>query len=103
MFYIYILYSRSSDMYYVGYSDDPFRRLKEHNESGHATYTSKHRPWEAAAFFAIGSTKSEAMRIERFIKRQKSRKLLERLVDQTMPLTGEFARMVRVPHNTVKQ
>jgi len=31
MFYIYILYSVSSDKFYVGYTNDPYRRLIEHN------------------------------------------------------------------------
>jgi putative endonuclease len=98
MYYIYIIYSNSSDIYYVGHSDDPFRRLNEHNHSTFTTFTSKHRPWEAAAFFAVGYSKGEAMRIEKFIKRQKSRKLLERLVDAYAPLPGELSMLVRVLH-----
>ncbi|WP_082911433.1 GIY-YIG nuclease family protein [Pedobacter psychrophilus] len=45
MFYLYILYSISSNKYYLGYSEDPERRLLEHNNSERVTYTSKHRPW----------------------------------------------------------
>ncbi|TRX72699.1 GIY-YIG nuclease family protein, partial [Carboxylicivirga sp. M1479] len=30
-FFIYILYSPSSNKYYIGYSKDPNKRLKEHN------------------------------------------------------------------------
>ena len=45
MFYIYILYSPSSDKYYVGYTNNYQRRLIEHNTSEKTTYTSKHRPW----------------------------------------------------------
>jgi len=32
MFYLYILHSASSDKYYIGHSDNPWRRLVEHNE-----------------------------------------------------------------------
>ena len=31
VFYIYILYSESAGIYYVGYTDNPDRRLFEHN------------------------------------------------------------------------
>jgi putative endonuclease len=79
MFYIYILYSSSSDIYYLGYSVDPHRRLKEHNTSSFNTFTSKHRPWVRKAVFECGSSEKEAIRIERFIKRQKSRKLIDLL------------------------
>jgi hypothetical protein len=45
MFYIYIIYSAASDLYYVGHTDDYVRRLTEHNEAVHNRFTSKHRPW----------------------------------------------------------
>jgi len=40
MFYIYILYSQNSDLYYVGYTDDVNRRLLEHNLISDKSYTS---------------------------------------------------------------
>jgi len=45
MYYVYILYSKTSDLYYVGYSDNPEGRLIEHNTKPLNTFTSKHRPW----------------------------------------------------------
>jgi hypothetical protein len=33
MFYVYILYSESADRYYIGHTNDPERRLVEHNTS----------------------------------------------------------------------
>jgi predicted GIY-YIG superfamily endonuclease len=41
VYYIYILHSPSLVKYYVGHSDDPWRRLEEHNHSPHDTFTSK--------------------------------------------------------------
>ena len=64
----------------------------------HLQLTSKHRPWVAAAFFEVGNSKGEAMRIEKFIKGQKSRKLVERIVDPDTLLSGDLAIMVRVSH-----
>jgi putative endonuclease len=81
MYYIYILYSPSSDLYYVGYTNNYKNRLSQHNNQDHFnTFTSKHRPWLLKATFECSLVEKEAIRIERFIKKQKSRKLLEQLV-----------------------
>ena len=98
MYYIYILQSVSSGNFYIGYSEDPFRRLNEHNTSPHSTYTSKHRPWVLAAVFQCGKVESECIKIERYIKRQKSRRLLEKLIDPALIPDGSLAQLVRVPH-----
>ena len=97
MFYIYIIYSSSSDKYYVGYSNDPQRRLIEHNTKPFNTYTSRYRPWELKAFFKCSEIQQQAIAIERFIKNQKSRKLLEQLCDPNFIPTGILAKLVRVP------
>ena len=97
MFYIYILYSDTADKYYVGYSNDYERRLAEHNTSLNNTFTSKYRPWQIKVVFACGSAEASAMKIEKFIKKQKSRKLIEDLI-AGRELTGVLAQLVRVPH-----
>ena len=97
MYYIYILYSSVSDKFYVGYSTDPQRRLIEHNTKPFNTYTSKHRPWMLKASFECSKDEKETMRIERFIKKQKSRKLLEMLCDNTFIPDGTLAQLVNVP------
>jgi len=76
MYYIYFLYSHSSDLYYIGHSDDVDRRLQEHNESTHSTYTCKHRPWNLVYSFPVSDSRGDAQKIEKFIKKQKSRKLI---------------------------
>ena len=97
MFYIYILFSKSSDVYYVGYSNDVLRRLIEHNTALHLTYTSKHRPWVLKAAFECSHVEAEAIKVERFIKKQKSRGLIEKMILGT-PLTGILSQLVRVPY-----
>ncbi|MCX6353199.1 MAG: GIY-YIG nuclease family protein [Bacteroidetes bacterium] len=96
MYYLYILYSEPSDLYYVGYTNDFERRLMEHNTSDRNTFTSKHRPWILAASLSISDNEAEAMRIEKFIKKQKSRKFLESLID-AKEMSGILAQLVRVP------
>ena len=44
MFFVYALWSESFDKVYVGMSNNPDRRLEEHN-AGKSTYTRKFKPW----------------------------------------------------------
>jgi putative endonuclease len=83
-YFIYILYSEGSDRYYVGYTYDVQARLKDHNEGDRprqtSKYTFKHRPWKLVGSFFAGESRGEAMKVERYIKRQKSRAFIEKLV-----------------------
>jgi putative endonuclease len=60
----------------VGYTRNYKKRLIEHNSSLVNSFTAKHRPWLLKTVFKCGSSEKVAIRLERFIKRQKSRKLL---------------------------
>ena len=97
MYYIYIIYSKTSDKFYIGYSHNPQRRVIEHNTKPFNTYTSKHRPWIIKAVFQCSLIEAGALRIEKFIKKQKSRVLIEKLADSNYIPTGYFAQLVRVP------
>jgi putative endonuclease len=97
MFYIYFLYSTSSGIYYVGYTNDYIKRLSEHNTLDKNTFTSKHRPWQLKAVFECGQDEAVAMKIEKFIKKQKSRALIEKVIS-CVQLTGPLAQLVRVPN-----
>ena len=88
-------------MYYVGYSNNYELRLKEHNQSEKNTYTSKHRPWVIKAVFECGNNKAEAVRLEKFIKKQKSKIFLQKRIDsEDIELTGILAQLVRVPNSS---
>jgi len=98
MYYIYILYSESADKYYIGYTQFPTERLLKHNEQeDFNTFTRKFRPWKMVALFEASSDKTTALTLERYIKKQKSRKFLEKLSDENQQLSGVLARLVRVP------
>ena len=86
MFHVYFLYSEKFDKFYVGHSDDPERRLSEHNHNDNPTFTSKYRPWTLAWHFPVSENRGEAIKIEKFIKRQKSRKLIERIINEKLTL-----------------
>lgn len=96
MYYIYIVYSASSDKYYIGYTSNPDKRLEEHNTVSFDTYTNKYRPWIRKALFECGTEKANAMKIEKFIKKQKSRRLIELLLDTTFVPNEPLAQLFRV-------
>ncbi|MCF8304176.1 MAG: GIY-YIG nuclease family protein, partial [Bacteroidales bacterium] len=79
MFYIYFLYSQKHDRYYVGHTDNVTRSVEEHNNNPRLTYTHKFGPWVLKAAYPVGTDRGDALKVERFIKKQKSRKLLEEL------------------------
>ena len=98
MFFLYIIHSKTSDIYYIGYSTDPWKRLSQHNSEDHPTFTSKHRPWTLKAVFLIGNEEGTAIEIERYVKAQHSKKLIQKLIDPLFVATGQLAQLVRVPH-----
>jgi putative endonuclease len=76
----YIIYSKSLDRYYVGYSTDINERIKLHNSDsfGNKSYTHCTSDWEL--FFLIQCrTIEQAVYIESKIKRMKSRVYIENL------------------------
>jgi putative endonuclease len=95
MFYIYILKSVTSDITYIGYCEDPSERLIQHNTKEEVTFASKHKPWEMKALFEAG-TAADAVVLERFIKKQKSPKLMEKLMNPEFVPEGKLVSLVRV-------
>jgi putative endonuclease len=98
MYYIYILYSSLADKFYVGHSQNPWQRLSQHLSNTKDKFTGKFHDWEIKAVFAVSEVKGDADRLEKFIKRQKSRRLLEKLIDPAFVPDGTLEQLVRVPH-----
>ncbi|VAW29690.1 hypothetical protein MNBD_BACTEROID07-1829 [hydrothermal vent metagenome] len=96
MFFIYILYSDHADKYYVGYSNNPERRLSQHNNTSRNTFTKKNGPWVLKATFPVNNNRSDAMKMERYIKKQKSRRLIKKIIDEPDYFYW-LAQLVRVP------
>lgn len=80
MYYVYILKSKIDDSFYIGYTNNLDRRLEEHNE-GKSRYTSKKTPWEIV-YSEEFEEKSDAIKRELFLKKQKSRAFYLRLIDE---------------------
>ncbi len=81
-YYLYILYSQRLDRYYIGISHDPEMRLHYHNSFPRG-WTGRGRPW-ILAFSKKFPDKQTAHRWELFVKKQKSRELLQKII------SGEF-------------
>ena len=78
----YILYSQKLDKYYVGFTHDLSLRLQRHN-SGWGKFTHAGIPWKLV-YFEEFTTKSDAIKREREIKRKKSRKYIEKLITTSL-------------------
>jgi putative endonuclease len=96
MYYIYFLYSEAADKYYVGHSQDPWKRLEQHLSNSGDKYTGSYDDWKLMAVFEVSSIRGEADKIEKFIKRQKSRALLKKMLDPEFKGKGVLAPLVRV-------
>ena len=80
MFYVYILYSVKCKKHYTGYSENPENRLENKHNRGLVSATRNCYPYELKAKRQFSSEK-EAMAEERRIKKMKSRKYIEYLLN----------------------
>ena len=94
MFYVYIIYSKTADKYYTGNSENPWERILQRNESDTDKYTGKYSNWELVAVFKVSENKGDAMVLEKFIKKQKTRKLIEKLINPNYIPTDSLAQLV---------
>ncbi len=78
MYTVYIIQSRKDNSYYIGYTEDIERRLSEHN-CGLSRYTSKKLPWDLV-YTEMYLTKTEALKRELFLKRQKNKVFYQRII-----------------------
>ncbi len=86
MHYLYIIYSKKLDKFYVGETPDVKTRLKLHN-AHHFTksFTKSATDWETKLSFECRD-KQNAFFLEKFIKRMKSRKFIEKIIDNPLIL-----------------
>jgi putative endonuclease len=77
--YVYILKSLKHGGYYIGYTSDKEERLIKHN-AGNSRSTKSGIPWYMI-YTEEYKTKSEAIKREKYIKRQKNKKYIESLIN----------------------
>ena len=76
---VYVIYSKQENQYYIGQTSDLGKRICEHNTAFYSgTFTSKSKDWEL--FYKIDCiSNKQALKIERHLKKMKSRKFIEDL------------------------
>ena len=84
MFTVYIIYSETIDQYYSGHSKDVEDRLHRHN-AGKSLATKRGISWDLKKAVNF-ETRSEAMRAENWIKKMKSRKVIEKVISGEIDL-----------------
>jgi putative endonuclease len=79
-YFCYIIYSKSINRYYTGYTSDIIERLDLHNRGyfGRKTYTHRSSDWEVYLLIPC-KTIGQAVNVETSIKKMKSRKYIENL------------------------
>lgn len=79
LYYVYILYSESSNKYYVGYTGGNIQeRLRKHN-TNHKGFTGRYNDWKLV-YQEVFIDKIEAIEREKKIKSMKSRIYIEKLI-----------------------
>ena len=77
---MYILYSERLDKYYIGACSNLERRFYEHN-IGHSKFSRTGKPWKVV-YTEEFEDLSEAKKRESQLKRMKSRKYIESLINK---------------------
>ena len=77
-FSVYIIKSQKNGKYYIGQSNNPLKRLSQHN-SGYSISTKTGIPWELV-FIKEFTSRSDAMIYEKKLKSYKSHDYLEKII-----------------------
>lgn len=85
--YVYILQSQVDDSYYKGYSENPLRRLAQHNNK-ESEYTSAKVPWQLV-YIEFCDNKTEALKRERALKKY-SHSQIEQLIRSSKNILKQF-------------
>ncbi|MFM7358510.1 MAG: GIY-YIG nuclease family protein [Sediminibacterium sp.] len=85
--YVYIIESEQDGTFYKGYSQDPSKRLQQHNQ-GESKFTSGKMPWKLVYVEECG-TKREALIRERNMKKAE-RSRIQHLLSHPKNIIGRF-------------
>jgi putative endonuclease len=79
--FVYIIYSEKIDQYYIGESKNVEERVNQHNKHLiEKSFTTRASDWQLIKCFECENIE-HARRFEKFIKRMKSRKFIQSLID----------------------
>ncbi|MEW5798072.1 MAG: GIY-YIG nuclease family protein [Bacteroidota bacterium] len=86
MYWVYILYSRSFHQTYIGHTNEVSQRFYRHNR-GFVLSTKRYRPWEMI-YTEEFTSRSEAMKREKYFKSGVGREEVKRIVEQYLRQNG---------------
>jgi putative endonuclease len=87
MHFLYIIYSPSKNTYYIGETHNIDERLIKHREhSYYGSFTKIANDWVTVLNYAC-SSKNDALFLEAFIKRMKSKKFIIKVIENPTILT----------------
>ena len=79
--FLYIIYSTSKSIYYVGETHNIAERILKHNQHLYSnSFTKIANDWSLKLSIAL-ENRSEAVFLESFIKRMKSKKFIEKVIN----------------------
>ena len=84
MYYVYIIWSNKVGKHYIGCAKNLRKRILQHRK-GYSQFTSRADGWELVFSKSVSSYK-EARKIEAFIKRQRSKVFIEKLIKSEIVL-----------------
>ncbi|WP_372948425.1 GIY-YIG nuclease family protein [Mariniphaga sp.] len=79
MYFVYALYSSKSDKIYIGYSENPEKRLQSHNDERNKGWTRKFQPWKLV-YTEECATKTAALKREKQLKTAAGRRFVWELI-----------------------
>lgn len=85
-YYVYVLRSKKSTMWYTGFTSDLRKRFKEHN-NGENTYTKKRGPFELI-YYEAHKNKTDARSREKQLKSGQGRAYLKQRIKRFLTLSG---------------
>src|SRR5690606_8023267 len=93
MHYLYILFSKKADRYYVGETPDLDIRLSQHvRHHFKSGFTKTANDWKIVLSKKCGS-KEDAIYLEKFIQRMQSRKFVEKIIADPTILDDVLSKM----------
>lgn len=84
MHYVYVLLSLKDQKFYIGFSEDVEKRLKDHN-AGRNTSTKVRMPLELI-YYEAHLSQEDALRRERYFKTDKGKSTLKQMLRVTLEL-----------------
>ena len=83
MHYLYIIYSKTADKFYVGETYDIQARISKHNEHYYSdSFTKITDDWELVFSFSC-KDENEAVYLEKIIKRMKSKFFIQKVISDS--------------------